>query len=351
MKVRKLASLLQMLQTRDRCLRTVVVAGGHDPSALAALARARLEGIVAGAVLVGVSASMRLAARRAGLDDGFCRFIAVPDAVTACREAVRCCAAGEADVLMKGQVKTAELLSALLDPDSGLRAGRRLSHVAVFEVPVLNRLILITDAAVNVSPVPADRREIVRNAAAVACSLGIPSPKIALIAPVEHVSPKIVATVEAANLAAWFRRHPLPAGLVDGPLGLDNAVSVAAARRKKVPGQVAGRADVLVFPGLESANACYKALSFMAELTPAGMLAGASVPVALGSRSDKGDARFWSLVLALLASGDCDNNRVCKKIEVKEKRRKLRCKDKKPSLSASSAKPPSGHRKPDKPSR
>lgn len=302
MKARRMADLLLKLQARRAGLRTVVLAGGHDTAALAALARAQREGIVGGVVLVGAAASMRPAARRARLAAGSCKIIAVPDSATACREAVRCCAAGEADVLMKGQVKTGELLSALLDPDLGLRIGR-LSHVAVFEVPLLDRLILITDAAVNVSLAPADRREVVRNAATIACRLGIAEPKIALVAPIEQVSPKIASTVAAATLVAWFREYPLPAGLVDGPLGLDNAVSLAAARRKRVTGTVAGRADVLVFPNLESANACYKALSFLGGLTPAGMIAGARVPVALGSRADTADARFWSLVLALLASG------------------------------------------------
>lgn len=304
MKARRMLDLLSMLQAKRVRPRTVVVAGGQDSAALAALVRGQREGIVGGVVLVGAAVPLRQAAGRAGLNAGSCRIIAAPDSVTACREAVRCCAAGEADVLMKGQVKTGDLMSALLDPGLGLRSGR-LSHIAVFEVPVLKRLILITDAAVNISLAPADRREIVRNAAVIAGRLGIAVPKIALVAPIEQVSPKIASTVEAAQLADWFREHPLPAGLVQGPLGLDNAVSVAAARCKKVSGSVAGRADVLVFPNLESANACYKALSFMAGLTPAGMIAGARVPVALGSRSDSGEARFCSLVLALLASDPC----------------------------------------------
>jgi phosphotransacetylase len=301
MKMRRLADLLSRLLARGDRPRSVVVAGGHDAAALAALARAQRAGLVGQVILVGVAGPVRQALRRSRLDAASCKILAVRHAAQACREAVRCCAAGEAEVLMKGQVKTGELLSALLDRDLGMRTGR-LSHVAVFEVPLLKRLMLVTDAAVNVAPAPADRREMVRNVAAIACRLGIAVPKIALVAPIETVAPKLVSTAEAATLAAWFRKHPLPAGQVAGPLGLDNAVSLAAARRKQVAGPVAGRADVLVFPSLESANACYKTLSFMSGLTPAGMIVGARVPVALGSRADSDEARFWSLVLALLAT-------------------------------------------------
>jgi phosphotransacetylase len=201
---------------------------------------------------------------------------------------------------MKGSLHTDELMSAVVDAETGLRTDRRISHVYVMDVPDYPRPFLLTDAAVNVQPSLEDKRDIVQNAIEVAHALGVELPKVAMLSAVETVTPKIPSTIEAAAISKMAERGQIVGGLVDGPLAFDNAVSVEAARDKGIVSQVAGLADILVAPDLESANMLAKQLTFMAGADAAGVVAGARAPIVLTSRADSVRARVASIAIAAL---------------------------------------------------
>ncbi|RFU60264.1 phosphate butyryltransferase [Bacillus sp. V59.32b] len=217
----------------------------------------------------------------------------------AAEKAVKSVKLNQADVLMKGQVETARLLKAVLNKEYGLRTGHILSHVAVFEVPDYDRLIVVTDAAMNIAPDLQQKVQIVINAVKVARSIGIEKPKVAPIAAVETVNPAMQATLDAAALSVMNARGQISDCLVDGPLALDNAVSLYAAQTKGINSEVAGKADILLVPSIEIGNVLYKSLMYFAKAKVGAVIAGAGAPIVLTSRADSAESKLYSLALAL----------------------------------------------------
>ncbi|MFT4415653.1 phosphate butyryltransferase [Fredinandcohnia humi] len=218
------------------------------------------------------------------------------EAATAAVKAVR---SGDANVLMKGNIPTSSLLKAVLNKEYGLRTGSVLSHVAVFEIPGYERLKIITDAAMNIAPNLQEKVQILNNAVRVAHSIGITIPKVAPIAAVEVVNPAMQASLDAALLTQMNRRGQISNCIVDGPLALDNAVSVQAAEHKGITSEVAGHADILLVPTIEVGNALYKSLVYFANAEVGAVIAGASAPIVLTSRADSAKSKLYSLALAI----------------------------------------------------
>jgi phosphate butyryltransferase len=205
----------------------------------------------------------------------------------------------EADVLMKGNIPTNILLKAVLNKEYGLRTGNVLSHVAVFEVPGFDRFTIITDAAMNIAPDLEQKAQIIKNAVFLARSIGITMPKVAPIAAVEVVNPAMQATLDAAALTVMNKRGQISGCIVDGPLGLDNAISSLAAEHKGIHSDVAGNADILLVPTIEVGNALYKSLIYFANAKVGAVIAGAKSPIVLTSRADSAERKLYSLALAL----------------------------------------------------
>lgn len=224
------------------------------------------------------------------------------DPAQAAREAVAAVRRGEAQLLMKGLLQTADIMKAVLSKEEGLRTGRALSHACAFEVPGWPKLVFITDVALNVAPDLARKADIIRNQVQVAQALGIARPKVAALAAVETVNPDMPAAVEARQLQELCERGELGDCDVQGPLALDLAVSKEAGQTKGVTGPVVGEADILLVPDLEAGNIVYKALVYFANARPAGIIMGAACPVVLLSRADSPDAKLMSIALAVLTA-------------------------------------------------
>ncbi len=295
----KLRALVQ--QARARCagaLRTAVV-HAVDAVSLGGAVDAARAGLIE-PVFVGPRERLEAAARAAGIDLSGFAVEATEHSHAAAARAVALAREGRVQALMKGSLHTDELLHAVLDAQAGLRTARRISHVFVVDVVGLDRLQLLTDAAVNVAPDLLAKRDIVLNAIELAHALGIPEPKVAILSAVETVTPKIPSTLDAAALCKMAERGQIEGGVLDGPLAFDNAVSLRAAQTKGIVSAVAGRADVLVAPDLEAANMLAKQLEYLADAKVAGIVLGARVPVILTSRADLPDARMASCALAVM---------------------------------------------------
>jgi phosphate butyryltransferase len=204
-----------------------------------------------------------------------------------------------ANVLMKGNIPTNIFLKAVLNKDYGLRTGTVLSHIAVFEVPSFKRFTIVTDAAINIAPDLEQKAQIIKNAVTIAKSIGIEIPKVAPIAAVEVVNPAMQATLDAAALSVMNKRGQISGCIVDGPLGLDNAVSAIAAEHKGIHSEVAGNADILLVPTIEVGNVLYKSLIYFANAKVGAVIAGAKAPIVLTSRADSAESKLYSLALAL----------------------------------------------------
>jgi phosphate butyryltransferase len=203
---------------------------------------------------------------------------------------------------MKGNVPTAVLLKAVLNKEFGLRTGHVLSHVAAFEIPDYNRLIFVTDAAMNIAPDLNQKVQIVKNAVNVARSLGIECPKVAPLAAVEVVNPDMQATLDAAVLTQMNARGQIQNCQIDGPLALDNAVSAFAAEHKGIVSEVAGQADILLVPTIEVGNVLYKSLIYFAKAKVGAVIAGAKAPIVLTSRADSAESKLYSLAVAVCSA-------------------------------------------------
>lgn len=214
--------------------------------------------------------------------------------------AVSLCRSGEAEALMKGSLHTDHFMHAVMDDETGLRTARRISHVFVLDVPTYPRMLLITDAAINIYPKLEDKVDIVQNAIDLAQVLGLSEPKVAILSAVETVTPKIVSTIEAAALCKMADRGQISGGILDGPLAFDNAVNLKAAEIKHIRSPVAGRADILVVPDLEAGNMLAKQLEYLADSEAAGIVLGARVPIILTSRADSAKSRLASSAIAAL---------------------------------------------------
>jgi phosphate acetyltransferase len=218
----------------------------------------------------------------------------------AAEKAVALVREGRAEMLMKGSLHTDELLGAVVKRDTGLRTERRLSHCFILDVPNHDRILIITDAAINIFPTLQDKIDIVQNAIDLAHALGVTQPKVAILSAMETVNPKLDSTIEAAALCKMADRGQITGGILDGPLALDNAISGEAARIKGISGPVAGQADILVVPDLEAGNMLAKSLSFLADADSAGIVVGARVPITLTSRADSVESRLASCAVAAL---------------------------------------------------
>jgi phosphate acetyltransferase len=213
---------------------------------------------------------------------------------------VAMCRSGNALAMMKGSLHTDELMKAAMARDTGLRTARRISHVFIMDTPAYARTLLITDAAINITPELEDKVHIVQNAIDLAHALGIPEPKVALLSAVETVNPKIKSTLDAAALCKMADRGQITGGILDGPLAFDTAVSFKAARIKKLVSPVTGQADILVVPDLESGNMLAKQLEYLGGAQLAGIVLGARVPTILTSRADSAETRLTSCAVAVL---------------------------------------------------
>ena len=251
-------------------------------------------------ILVGNRDRINEAAREAGVDISRYRFVDAPDHHAAAARAVALVHQGEAAALMKGHLHTDVFLGAILARETGLRTDRRLSHVFVMDVPGLSHLLMVTDAAINITPDLATKADIVQNAIDLAISLGIPEPKVALLSAVEKINPAIPSTLDAAALSKMADRGQIKGGLVDGPLAMDNAVDLGAATVKGIKSPVAGRAEILVAPNMEAGNMLAKELTYLAHARAAGIVVGARCPVILSSRADDDKARLASCAVAAL---------------------------------------------------
>jgi phosphate acetyltransferase/phosphate butyryltransferase len=279
-------------------VRTAVVHPVDAVSLLGAVEAAR-AGLIE-PVLVGPEAKIRQAAEQANVDLSGYRLVPTPHSHAAADTAVALARAGEVQALMKGALHTDELMHAVVAKETGLRTGRRVSHVFAMDVPTYPRPLFITDAAVNIYPTLEDKRDIVQNAIDLAHALGIAAPRVAILSALETVYPKIASTLEAAALCKMADRGQITGGIVDGPMGFDLAVSEEAARTKGFASPVAGRADILVVPDLEAGNMLAKQLEYLAGAQVAGIVLGARVPIMLTSRADGTLARLASCALAVL---------------------------------------------------
>ena len=278
-------------------VRCAVVHPCDDDSLRGALAAAA-EGLIV-PLLVGPEARLRALAAAGALSLDGVEIIDVPHSHAAAARAAAMAAGGEVEMLMKGSLHTDELMSAVLEQPA-LRTGRRLSHVFRIEVPLYDKALLISDAALNIQPTLLEKVDIVRNAIGLAHALGIAQPKVAILSAVETVTPKIASTIDAAALCKMADRGQISGALLDGPLAFDNAISPAAAQAKGIISAVAGHADILIAPDLEAGNLLAKQLEYLAGAAVCGVVLGAAVPIALTSRADAPPARGASAALALL---------------------------------------------------
>ncbi|SEP16273.1 bifunctional enoyl-CoA hydratase/phosphate acetyltransferase [Aquisalimonas asiatica] len=294
---RQLRRLLHMAEGLP-ALRTAVVHPVDEPSLAGAMEAAR-QGLIE-PVLVGPEAKIRDCADSAGLDLGDTEIVATEHSHEAAETAVAMAAGGDVAVLMKGKLHTDEMMQEVVARRGGLRTDRRMSHVWAMDVPTYPRPLLITDSALNISPDLTTKADICRNVIELAQALGVDSPRVAILSATEEVNPQIRSTIDAAALCKMADRGQIRGGRLDGPLGFDNAISEEAAKTKGIRSEVAGRADVLLAPDLESANMLGKQLHYLAGAEAAGIVLGARVPIVLTSRADDVFSRTASCAIALL---------------------------------------------------
>jgi phosphate acetyltransferase len=251
-------------------------------------------------ILVGPEKRIRTVAAECGLNLAGIAIVDAPHSEAAAERAVGLAREGKVEALMKGSLHTDELMGAVVKRESGLRTNRRISHCFIMDVPSLEQALIITDAAVNIAPTLQDKVHIVQNAIDLAHTLGRALPKVAILSAMETVNPAVPSTLEAAALCKMADRGQITGGLLDGPLALDNAIDLTAARIKKIESAVAGLADILVVPDLEAGNMLAKSLTFLAGADAAGIVLGARVPIILTSRADSLMARQASCAVAML---------------------------------------------------
>jgi phosphotransacetylase len=291
------------LLERCRSLDPVPTAVAHpcEETALAGAIEAAQLGLI-DPILVGPTAKIQEIAAKAGITLGKARIVDAPHSHASAATAVGLVRKGEAELLMKGSLHSDEILAAVVAKEAGLRTGRRISHVFIMDVPTYHKVLIVTDAAINIAPTLEDKVDIIQNAIDLAKSLGVQTPKVAILAAVETVNSKMQATLDAAALCKMAERGQIKGGLLDGPLAFDNAISKEAAKIKGIESEVAGDPDILLAPDLEAGNMLAKQLSFLANADSAGIVLGAKVPVILTSRADSVRSRIASCGVAMLAA-------------------------------------------------
>ncbi|USK32481.1 phosphate butyryltransferase [Bacillus sp. F19] len=281
--------------------KTVAVASAADAEVLEAVIEASERGL-ADFILFGNKEELEIMLQERSAD---VKKFSIKHAVSveqAAEFAVKAVFQNEADVLMKGNIPTAVILKAVLNKEYGLRTGKILSHVAVFEVPGYDRYTIVTDAAMNLAPDLDQKKQILANSVMVAKKIGIDMPKVAPLAAVEVINPSMQATIDAAALTQMNKRGQIKDCIVDGPLALDNAVSFEAAEHKGIKSEVAGQSDILLVPTIEVGNVLYKSLMYFANAKVGAIIAGAKAPIVLTSRADSAESKLYSLALAICSS-------------------------------------------------
>ncbi|NLF10927.1 MAG: bifunctional enoyl-CoA hydratase/phosphate acetyltransferase [Anaerolineaceae bacterium] len=277
----------------------VAVAAAHDPAVLKAVDRAQREGIVR-ATLVGDWPAIEAYAAQTGTDLTGMTVIHEADTRLAARQVVLMARNGETGAVVKGQIKTADLLVQVLNREVGIRGHGLLTHVGIFELPGMDRLIYLSDSGVVVYPDVYQKLEIIKNAVAVARLFGLAKPKVAILAASDTVHPKIPASIDALALSKMADQGWVEGALVDGPLGLELAISPRAAVVEESDSPIAGMADILIVPNVEAGNIVAKGLLYFAHARMAGLVVGARVPVVISSRADSAETRYLSLAMAAL---------------------------------------------------
>jgi phosphate butyryltransferase len=285
-----------MARAKKKGIQKIAVVCAHDEDVLLSLKKAVQEGIVQ-PILIGKAKEIIEILSENSLELN-AEIIACNDDAESAEIAVRMVAENKAQVLMKGLLATGTLLKATLNKEWGLRSSGLLSHVALFKPEHFERFIIITDAAINITPDLMQKKVMIESAVKAAHKLDIKLPKVALLAAVESVNPSMQATIDAAVLSKMNERGQIKGCIVDGPLAMDNAVSLSAAKHKGITGPVAGVADILLAPNIDVGNAIYKTLAFLSECQYAGIVVGARAPIVLTSRADTSDSKFNSIVFA-----------------------------------------------------
>jgi len=293
----------EQLLAKAKELPPVPTAVAHpcEATALAGAVEAHEKGLIA-ATLVGPAAKIREVGTKAGLDLRKIEIVDAPHSHAAAEKAVELVREGKAELLMKGSLHTDELLGAVVARETGLRTARRVSHVFIMDVPTYHKVLIVTDAAINIAPALEEKVDICQNAVDLARTLGVAKPKVAVLAAVETVTSKMPATIDAAALCKMADRGQINGALVDGPLAFDNAISKEAAKIKGIRSEVAGDPDILLVPDLEAGNMVAKLLIFLAKADSAGLVLGARVPIILTSRADSVQSRIASCAVAKLAA-------------------------------------------------
>ena len=293
----------EQLLVRCRSLEPVPTAVAHpcEETALAGAIEAGAKGLII-PILVGPTDKIREIAKKHLIDLGQTRIVDAPHSHASAAKAVELVRLGQAELLMKGSLHSDELLGAVIAKETGLRTGRRISHVFIMDVPTYHKVLVVTDAAINIAPSLEDKVDILQNAIDLVISLGVARPKVAILAAVETVNSKMIATIDAAALCKMADRGQITGAVIDGPLAFDNAISKDAARIKGIKSEVAGDPDILLVLDLEAGNILAKQLSFLANADSAGLVLGARVPIILTSRADSVRSRIASCAVAMLAA-------------------------------------------------
>ena len=296
MQIRSFAQLLQAAIQRGPA--RIAVAAADESNTLRAVAEAHKLGLAEG-VLFGDEKAIRETAARAGADISDATIVHVPDHKESVRRAVSAVRDDLADIVMNGRALPGHLVRVALEPEMQLRTGRLFTDVSIFEIPGHDRLILISDVGVVVSPTLEEKVSIVQNAIDVALALGIEKPRVAILSATEMVNPKIPVSMDASNLAKMADRGQIKGGVVDGPLALDNAISPLAAQIKGIQSNVAGHADILIAPDIDAGNILAKAIIYFAKGKMAGVVVGSRSPLIMPSRADPPETKLMSIALGV----------------------------------------------------
>ncbi|MCO6468389.1 MAG: bifunctional enoyl-CoA hydratase/phosphate acetyltransferase [Bacteroidales bacterium] len=293
--MRHLSEIIEI--AKQKRTRKLALAAAGDEDALLAVKNA-VENDLIEPVLVGNMLNINIIAKNIDFDISKYETHHEEDKFKTSQKAVELIREGKAEILMKGAVDTGTLMKAVLDKEKGLRKGDTLSHVAIFESQYYHKLLGVTDAAMNINPEFETKIAIIKNAIELFHKLGVQTPKVAIVGPVETVNPKIESTIHAATISMMNYRKQITGCIIDGPLAIDNATSKKSAELKNITSDVAGDADILMAPNIDSANILYKTLNFLGGAVTGAVIMGAKVPIVLTSRSDSDKSKFYSIALA-----------------------------------------------------
>jgi phosphate butyryltransferase len=297
--IKSINELVQKAKEIDT--KKIVVACAADEHVLEAVELARTENIVDG-ILVGDEEKITSIMSRLGINPTDYIIINEPNNEQACLKSVKLVSSNEGHFLMKGLVDTSVILRAALNKEFGLRTPNRISHVSVMEVPTHNKLLFMSDGAMNIAPTVDEKRQIIENSVNIAHALGIETPNVGVLGAVEKVNPKMEATLHADELVNMNKTGIIKGCNVGGPFALDNAINREAALHKGIKDPMAGNVDILIMPRIEAGNVFYKTMMFLANAKSASVIAGAKKPIVLTSRADSTISKFYSIALSALVA-------------------------------------------------